>query len=1015
MYKFAIKRPIATLMFFMIFIVFGLISYKSMPINLFPKVDFPVVSVQTAYYGADASTVETKVTDKLEEAISGIDGIKKIKSTSYDNFSLIVVQFELEKNLDEATNDIRDKIGSTSLPKEVEKPIVRKLGAGGDVITLFVSTKDGNEQKLMELADKKLKPKLQRVKGVGAVDIIGFRDREVKILLDPNRLNKYGLSANELSSIVASSNISLGTGKIITKDKNIMIKLEADAKSVDELKELVVKPGVKLKDVADVIDSLSDIKSYSSVDGSVGLSLVVKKISGENTLNIIKSVKKILPKLKEIAGDNYKILVLSDRSNKILEIMHNVTFDLIYGAILAIIIVFFFLRSVTITLVSAIAIPTSVIGTFAIMNWMGYDLNRLTMIGLTLAIGIFIDDAIVVTENIAKKLEHGLKPFEASYEGVKEIMFSVLGMSAVLLAVFIPVAFMSGIVGLFFNSFAMTVAAGVVLSFLVAIALIPSVSARALSGKVSWFHKITEPMFVAIERGYASILKWVVKLRFLTVALAIGAMVISVKFFGVGMDFLPMEDNSEFTVKIKAPLGTNIEKMKQIAKPITKELKRDKNIEYTVLSIGYNAAKEQQKAKIYVRLIPKDKRLGTSQADIMKKFREKFSKIKEAKVIVDKIPPFDTGSATAPLQIVITGDSLKKLDEVSTKLMKKMKSIKGLVEIDRDYEYGKPQLSVKVLKESAKRVGVSPQQIAAVLLNSYSSNKVVSHIQQNGSEFDITMRLSDKYRDNIEALKSLQVRSSSGDLISLDGLIDVKLLKTVASINRYDRERKVMVSAVPDGISLNKAVDKVDKILKNMLPKGYSYRFTGDAERMKDTAKAFGSAIGLAVILIFIILAALYESLIQPIIIMIAMPLSVAGVLIALHSSGNNFSIFVMIGLILLLGMVGKNAILVVDYANRAIKEGLDVNKASIEAGEKRFRPIIMTTVAMIGAMIPLAFIEGPGYESNSPMALAIIGGMVSSTILSLFVVPAFYRILYPLDKLLRRLYERDFDKKSEN
>ena len=449
MYRFAINRPIATLMGVMLFIVFGLISYRTMPINLFPNVDFPVVSIQTAYYGADASTVETKVTDKLEEALSGIDGIKKLKSSSYDNFSLIIVQFELSKDLDVATNDVRDKIGSVALPREVEKPIVRKLGTGGNVIELFVSTQSGTIQNLMRLANEKLKPRLQRIKGVGAVDILGFREREIRIFLDPDKLNKYRISASKLRGIIASHNLSLGTGKIVTPSQDIVIKLKADAAQVDALGSILVKEGVRLGDVATITDGLSDPKSYASLDGRTGVSLVVKKISGENTLQIINKVKKMLPSLGRIAGEGYQITPVADRSNKILINMHNVTFDLIYGSILAIVIVFFFLRNLRVTLLSAVAIPVSVIGTFAIIHWLGYNLNRLTMIGLTLAIGIFIDDAIVVVENISKKLEEGTAALKASIEGIAEIAFSILAISAVLLAVFIPVAFMDGIVGLF--------------------------------------------------------------------------------------------------------------------------------------------------------------------------------------------------------------------------------------------------------------------------------------------------------------------------------------------------------------------------------------------------------------------------------------------------------------------------------------------------------------------------------------------------------------------------------------
>lgn len=1007
MYRFAINRPIATLMGVMLFIVFGLISYRTMPINLFPNVDFPVVSIQTAYYGADASTVETKVTDKLEEALSGIDGIKKLKSSSYDNFSLIIVQFELTKDLDVATNDVRDKIGSVALPREVEKPIVRKLGTGGNVIELFVSTQSGNIQNLMRLANEKLKPRLQRIKGVGAVDILGFREREIRIFLDPDTLNKYGISASELRGIIASHNLSLGTGKIVTPSQDIVIKLKADAAQVDALGSILVKEGVRLGDVATITDGLSDPKSYASLDGRTGVSLVVKKISGENTLQIINKVKKMLPSLGRIAGEGYQITPVADRSNKILINMHNVTFDLIYGSILAIVIVFFFLRNLRVTLLSAVAIPVSVIGTFAIIHWLGYNLNRLTMIGLTLAIGIFIDDAIVVVENISKKLEEGTAALKASIEGIAEIAFSILAISAVLLAVFIPVAFMDGIVGLFFNSFAMTVASGIVLSFMVATMLIPSLGARVLSGDSGWFHRVTEPLYKKVDAFYVWLLRPLIRFRYLTVIAAVALLVLSGAKLKVGMDFMPMEDNSEFRILVKAPIGTNIQKMRALTAPMLKALDRDDNITYTILSIGYNAAKEQHQAKIYAKLVPLEKREGVSQEQVIKTYRKRFGAIPDLKVTVEDLPPFETGASNAPVQVVITGDSLEELDRISATLMEKMARIQGLVDIDRDYQKGKPQLLVTLRKEAAARAGVSPKSIADLLLSAYSSDRAISHYQESGKEFDITLRLSDRYRRDIQAIRNLQVRAKNGQMVSLDGLVEISPKETLSSINRYDRARKVMVTAGLDGISLDVVVEDIQKILEPMLPSGYDFRFTGDIENMQDTAKAFGGAILLAVILIYLILAALYESLLQPIIIMVAMPLSITGVLVALYLSHNTFSLFVMIGIILLLGMVGKNAILVVDYANRAIKEGLDIDAALIQAGEMRLRPILMTTFAMIGAMLPLAFGNGAGHESNAPMALAIIGGLTSSTILTLLVVPAIYRLLYPLDAWLRKWYEK--------
>ena len=1005
MYKLAINRPITTLMGVLVFIVFGLMSYNSMPTNLFPNIDFPVVTVQTTYNGADASTVETKVTDKIEEAISGIDGIKKLMSTSYEGFSVVTIQFELNKNLNVATNDVRDKVGGLNLPVEVNKPVVKKVGGSGSIISLFIASKDANPTALMRLADEKLKPQLQRIKGVAEVNILGFRDREIRIFIDPFLLNKYNLTSADVSAIIQKQNIKQGVGKIIDQNQEIIIKAQGDAQDIEQVKELLVKPGVYLKDVATVEDGLSDAKSFSSYNGEQGITLEVKKISGENVLNIIQEVKKILPRLQTLAKDN-EIKILQDQSEKIMVNINNVRFDLIFGAFLSVLIVYLFLRNLSATIVSALAIPTSVIGTFAIINFLGYDLNRLTLIGLTLAIGIFIDDAIVVIENITKKIENGMETYDAAFEGAKEMAFSVLAISSVLLAVFVPVAFMDGIVGMFFNSFAMTVASGIVISYLVAIMFIPSVSARVLNAKKSGFYHFSENILKAIDRTYVKILKPLIKYKTLTILITVGVLIASTSL-KVGMTFLPMQDNSEFQVTIKAPVGINLESMKKVVEPIDAMLKEDENILYAISSIGYNSAKELHKAKIYAKLKPKAQREKTQEA-IIQYYRDKFKNIEGLIITAEKVDDFDTGATTAPVQVVIKGNKLEDLDVVSTKLMTLLKQTNGVVDIDRDFENGKPEFKISILRENAQRVGVSVQDITAILGSAYSSDSAVSHYDDNGRQFDITVRLKDDFRNSVDDLKKLKVRNTNGEFVSLEGLLDIKQSFGNASINRYDRERKVLVTANIYNTSLDKIVEIINAKLPEMLPDGYSYKFTGDVENMQDTAKAFGAAVLLAVILIYLILAALYESLIQPFIIMVSMPLSFTGVVFALYLSGNTFSIFVMIGIILLLGMVGKNAILVVDFANRAIKNGKDIDTALLEAGEKRLRPILMTTFAMIGAMIPLAFGSGAGHESNSPMALAIIGGLISSTILTLLVVPAIYKFMYPFDRWLRKWYEKD-------
>lgn len=1009
MYKFAINRPITILMGVLSFIVFGLMSYQRMPVNLFPNIDFPIVTIQTVYAGADAATVESKVTDLIEEAVSGIDGIDKIISNSYEGLSVIVVQFDLERDITECANDVRDKIGALQLASDVEKPAVKKINSSGSVINLFIATKSGDMQQLMLLADEKIKPKLQRIRDVGEVNIIGYRDREIRIFADPFLLNKFDISIAELQNAIAQDNYRSSAGKLINDTKEIIVKSRGDAESIQELKDLVIKRGVRLQDIAKVEDGLSDAKSYSELNGIEGVMLEVKKISGTNALNIIKAVKETMPELEQVAGENYTLTLVQDTSLKILVNLDNVKFDLVYGAILAIIIVFLFLRNLTATLLSALAIPVSIIGTFAVIDYLGYDLNKLSLIGMTLAIGIFIDDAIVVIENIMKKMEEGLKPFDATIMGVKEIAFSVLGISSMLLAVFIPIAFMDGIVGKFFNSFAVTVASGVIISYLVAIMYIPAMGSRMLSHKESKFHSLTEPIFAKLDRGYMKLVGYLVRYKYLTIVGMVLVLFASMQAGkGVGMDFVPMEDNSEYQVLIKADVGTSLEEMQRKIAPLIKAVSEEENSVDVVTSIGYTTSEEPHKAKIYVKIKPVSER-NVGQDEIVQKLRKQFVDIKDMIVTVEKVPPFATGESNAPIQIVITGDSLDQLNQTGKDVMAMLKTIDGVQDIDSDYEDGKPEYKITLDRELAKQKGVSSQQVAVLLGAAFSSDTKISTFEDKGKQYDVTLRFEDSQRRSVDDIRKIMVKADNGTLVPLEGIVNIQEGTSVATINRYDKERKVMVTAYKtEEMPLDAIVKQIVAKMPDLLPTGYSYRFTGEVERMQETGAAFGAAIGMAVILIYLILAALYESLVQPLIIMISMPLAFTGVIVALGLSHMNFSLFVMIGLILLLGMVGKNAVLVVDFANQAIKEGKPVEEAIVEAGEKRLRPILMTTFAMIGAMIPLAFGSGAGHESNAPMALAVIGGLISSTILTLLVVPAFYRILYPLDAWLRSFYEKE-------
>ncbi|ADN09367.1 efflux RND transporter permease subunit [Sulfurimonas autotrophica] len=1012
MYKLAINRPIATLMYVFTLVIFGYMSFKSMPSALYPNVDFPIVTVKTIYPGVEADTIESQVTEKIEEAISRIGGVDSITSTSSDGVSVVMVKFFLERNIDEATNDVRDKVSAVILPKDAQTPLVSKLDIGGaPVINVFLTAKKDSLQNLMVFADEKVKPALQKINGVGAINIIGYKDREIKIFPDIYKLNKFAITVKELNDIVARENVKIGGGKLITKTKEIILKTKADALSVKQLQNIIIKNDLRLKDLATVVDSLSDAKSYSSYNGVPGVMLEVQKISGTNTIDIVNRVKATMPQLKKMAGDKYGVATLQDTTPFIIHSLEDVKFDLIYGAFLAVIIIFFFLRNFTITIVSALSIPISIFGTIALMNLMGFDLNKMTLIGLTLAIGIIIDDAIVVLENIYKKMEAGMDKFEAALYGVKEMAFAILAISAMLLAVFLPVAHMSGIVGKFFESFAMTVGFAVIISYTVAMSFMPSLSARVLHKGESKFYNITEPIFQLLDRMYAATLKFVLRFKVLTLVFVIAAFVASLSLFPkIGMDFIPKEDKAEFEIKLRAPAGISLDEMIRESKVVENLVRADKNVVFTTLSVGYNSVQEKNKALIYVKLTPKGKR-EKNQEEIIQSFREKLKPFsKEMFITAAAIPNIKGAGVTVPYQIVLTSDSFDDLAVARKNLMDYLGKKKGFADIDSNLDEGKPQIDINIIRENANKMGISASQIAKAVSIAFSSDLEISYFEQNGKQYKITLRLPDKDRVSIDDLKKIQLRAKNGQLVYLDGLVNFTHSKSLGSIYHYNRQRQVTIYSDLFGLDLGGAVNYTRAGIDKLLPSGVNYKFTGFAEEMEKTGKAFGAALGLSIILMFIILAILYESLIQPIIIMVALPLSIIGVMIALYLTHLHFSLFVMIGFMLLMGMVGKNAVLLVDFANEAVAKGKDANAALLEAGEKRLRPILMTTVAMIFAMLPLALSDSLGSETKAPMAIAIIGGLLSSMVLTLLVVPVIYRMINPIDRWLRKWYEKKIE-----
>ncbi|MBZ7953531.1 efflux RND transporter permease subunit [Campylobacter sp. W0018] len=1001
MFKLAINRPITVLMFFLALIIFGLISAFNMSVNLFPNVSIPLIKI-TSKANGDLNFIESKITKEIENALSEIDGVKTITSVAYDNFSVSVVEFKLGKNLEVAANDVRDKIGTLSLPT---KPEVEKISSdSGSAISLFLYSP--NKLSLMQNINDKIKPFLQRIDGVGKIDAKGFLKPQIRINLKPEQLQKYNLNAYDVANIIKSQNFKQALGELNNQNNNYIIKGYFEANDLNELKNLRIKAGVFLSDIANIKNLYEDEKQSVIYQGKEGVLLELGKVSNYNTLQMIKNVKNSLSTLEKQIPSDIKLDIVYDKSLNIYKHLSQVIFDMVLGIFLTLIIVFLFLRNLSATLIACVAIPTSIISTFFIIDILGYDLNRLTFIALTLSIGIFIDDAIVVIENIAKKLkEHS--PLQAAFLGVNEIGFSILSISVVLLCVFIPISYMKSIPGLFFNALGISVASGIVISFLVSIFLIPSLSARFLNPKESRFYQRSEAFFQKIEEKYENILYKILKNK---TKFILASLVFVILSFGlasrIGLDFLPMEDDSEIQVLLESKQDLSFEAMRKKSLNLLEKIQTDENVKYAFLILGYDDAKDATKSKIYIKLKNLSER-KLRQSAIVNLYRQKFQE-DGIKIKVLELPKIEGAGIDDPVQFLVLGDDLNSIKQAANRAKEILGSNSHIVDISDNANATKDAVALHINKEKAKLLDVNPEYIAAVLSYSFSQLSVGS-MDRGNSKDDLILSFAPDFKKNIEVLKRINIRNNQGINLDLSSVVDFSYTKDLKTINRYNKSRSIKVTAGVNDISLG-AVQKL--LLNNMdyiLDKNsnLSYAFSGFINLLGETVQGFAMAIALAFVLIYLVLAALYESLILPLIIMITMPLAFGGASIGLFITGHNFSLFVLIAIILLFGMVGKNAILLVDVANKKCHEGVEPDKALLIAGKSRLRAILMTTFAMIFAMLPLAISRGAGYESNSPMAIAIIFGLVSSTLLTLLVVPALFKFCYALDSKLRKIYER--------
>ncbi|ULO03982.1 efflux RND transporter permease subunit [Campylobacter sp. RM12651] len=1003
MLKIAINRPVTILMTFLGLLFFGVISIFTMPINLYPNVDIPLVKI-TTFANADLSYVESQITKKLENQISGVSQIKRITSKSFNNLSVIAVEFELGRDLEIAVNDIREKISKIKLEYP---PSVEKVSSdAGAVMSIFISSKQLDDKALMQIIEDDIEGDFQRIKGVGEVKMVGYLKNNIKIDLNLDELNKYHINSLDVAKLIKMQNFKTFLGSIENEAKNITIKGYFDSNSIEELEQLRIAPGVFLKDVADISIGYTLKDSYAHFNGDNGVLVELKKITGQNSLEVAKNIKQALIGIQDY-HKNIEFEVVYDKSENITKHINQVVFDMCLGVILTILIVFLFLRNISATIIASIAIPTSIISSFFLIDLFGYDLNRLTLIALTLSIGIFVDDAIVVIENISKKIKAEKNALYASYEGIKDIAFSVFSISIVLLCVFIPISFMNSISGLFFNTLGMSVAFGVIISFLVCVFLVPTISARFLNTNESKFHDRTEKYFIKLESWYENTLDTILEYKkiFIGIILILCALSFSLAP-KIGLDFLPMEDDSELQVQIESKKDLSIEVMEAKSLEVLKQIKENKNVDYAYLLVGYDDAKDRKKSKIYVKLKPLNERTER-QKEVVSNLRDSLS-LKEFKIKVLEIPKFEGAGIDEPVQFVLLGDDFSSLVSASRRAKNILSELKGVVDISDDIDAYADVLAIYIDKEKARKLNVNTQELAGIIQTSFAHANVGVLDGLKDSK-DIFIQLEKVSKEDMKSLEKIQIRTMDNNLISLLNVVNIRLIKDSSSINRLNKTRSVKITAGVDRVSLDEVKAKLEtnmsKIMQNT---GLRYTFTGFIDLLEETIIGFIMVMILSFLLIYLVLAALYESFIVPFVIMITMPLAFAGACIGLYLTGNTFSLFVLVALILLFGMVGKNAILLIDVANKLCDSGVGVKEALKIAGKSRIRAILMTTIAMIFAMLPLAISHGAGYESNSPMAVAVISGLISSTILTLFAIPAIYEVCYKLDRKLKRIYKRD-------
>jgi HAE1 family hydrophobic/amphiphilic exporter-1 len=1009
----SIRQPVFATMMMLALAVLGIASYRQLNVDQFPNVDIPVVTVTTVYPGASPETVEREVTKKMEETINTVQGVQHIESISQEGVSTIVVRFHLEVKVETAAADVRAKVAALrgDLPRDIEEPIVQRIDfAQIPVVSLAVKPGGLSPQAATDLADKVIKRRLETVAGVGAVSLVGESTREIQVVVDRARLEAYHVSLAEVVAALRRENVDFPAGPADRGATEALVRLAARGRTAAEMAEIPLKrmgsTTLLVRDVAQVVDGIEEPKNLAMIDERPALALDIQKQSGANTVAVADGVLAAVKSINRDLPPGVSVQVIRDDSRFIRDSIHDVNTTMIIGGILTVLIVYLFLNSWRSTIITGLTLPISIISGFTAMRLFGFTINILTLMGLSLAIGMLIDDAIVVRENIVRHLQRGKDHMDAARDGTAEIGLAVMATTFTIVAVFLPVAFMGGMVGRMFYEFGITVAAAVLVSLFVSFTLDPMLSSRWVDPDIErghhphWLGRQLSRFnrwFDDLHRKYERLLGWSLRHRKTVLLVAAGAFVAGLAIAGtLGTDFMPDFNRGEYQVTFKAIPGTTLRETGDRAREMVRRLKAMPNVEYTYTTIGeagffYRPVNEGQ---TYVKLRRTD---GIAFSAVLR----------QARRVVEDVPGLTTSLIEAgmwqqkPIQVSVRGLDIDELDRVSQDLLREMKRVPGLVDADSSLEKSKPELRVEIDRQRVNDLGLTAGVLGSTL-RAALTGEVASQIEDaEGDSHDVRVRLRADQRRYADELLDLTVPTDRDDknmdkiLVPLREVVRAVPASGPSTIRRKDLVREVRLSAGTSGRSLGEvSADIVAAGARLKMPPGYDVVMGGNTEQLRDMQANMAQALILAVIFIYLILASQFGSFTHPLAIMLSLPLSLVGVTVALLLTRDTLNIMSEIGLIMLMGLVTKNAILLIDFTNQARARGVERNAALIQAGSTRLRPIVMTTLAMIFGMLPLAFAIGAGAELRAPMARAVIGGLITSTLLTLVVVPVVYTYL---------------------